>query len=140
VIAMFWVRKRLSLPERRLAGVRRELQLIRSDLRALGRTVRSGGQVPIPEFLRSRDGRNRQTVAEADAEFLPDWFPKPVSSPPRRSERGFVRDERFVDYLASNYQPGAGATEDDSDGSGRGITIALVVVLIVIWVVALRLL
>jgi hypothetical protein len=137
---MFWAR-RLTSPERRLAGVRRELQLVHSDLRALGRTVRSGGQVAIPEALRSREWRNRQTAAAAEAEALPDWFPKPVSKPePRRSDRGFVRDERFVDYLASNYQPGPDSVGEGDDGNGRTITIALVVVLIVVWIVALRLL
>ncbi len=132
---MFWNRKR-TFPEKRLAGIRRETRLVDGDINALTRTVRSGGQIPAPQELRSEEWRRRQ-FAEEEAEMLPDWFPRPGQdgNEPVRADRGFVRDERFVDYLASNFQPAPTerAEEPDAPGHRKWIVVALVVVLLLIY-------
>jgi hypothetical protein len=138
---MFWTlwNRKTTFPERRLAGVRREMDLIGSDIDALTRTVRSGGQVPPPPELASTVWR-RKLDADEQAAVLPDWFPRSDDGEPgaARSERGFVRNEKFVDYLASNFQPAqAGkAEEPDDPADRRWVFIGLVVLVVVLYLLA----
>jgi hypothetical protein len=135
---MFWDRRE-TYPERRLASIRRESRLVDKDIAALSQTVRSGGEVPAPGGLRSEEWRRLQEQ-EAEAEMLPDWFPRsgPAGNEPVRSERGFVRDERFVDYLASNFQPSPTERVEDRETPDyrRWILVGLVVALTLLYCLA----
>lgn len=135
---MFWNRKE-TYPERRLSDIRREMRLVDGDIESLSRTVRSGGQVAPPRGLRSEEWRRKQ-AAEAEAEMLPEWFPRPDqdNAEPVRSERGFVRNEKFVDYLASNLQPApAEQTEEpDTPTDRRWILIGLAIALLILYCLA----
>jgi hypothetical protein len=138
---MFWSfwNRRTTFPERRLAGVSREMDLIGSDISALTRTVRSGGQIPPPPELASTVWRRRQEAAE-EAAVLPEWFPRPEDreTEPARAERGFVRNEKFVDYLASNFQPAQSGKVDEPDEpvDRRWVFIGLVVLIVVLYLLA----
>lgn len=135
---MFWKRKETFI-ERRLTSVRREMRLVDGDMDALARTVRSGGRVPVPNGLRSEEWRRRQ-AEEAESEMLPEWFPRPDQggNEPVRSDRGFVRDERFVDYLASNFHPAPKDREDERDRpvDRRWILVGLVAILVLLYSLA----
>jgi hypothetical protein len=131
---MFW-KRRSTFPEKRLVSDRRELHLVDGDIDALTRTVRSGGQVPPPAGLRSEEWRRRQEDAE-EAELLPDWFPRADrdGEAPVRSERGFVRDERFVDYMASSFQtaPQERVDEHDAPGDRKWILVGLAAIVLLL--------
>jgi hypothetical protein len=137
-MAMFWKRKE-TLLEKRLANISREMILVDADIDALSRTVRSGGRIPAPRGLRSEEWRRRQ-IAEAEAEMLPEWFPRSedVCDETGRSERGLVRDERLVSYLASNFQtaPPQRAEESDAPADRRWVLVGMIVVLLLLYCLA----
>lgn len=138
---MFWKswNRRETFPERRLACIRREMGLIGADMEALSRTVRSGGQVPAPRGLLSEDWRRRQE-AEEQLAMLPEWFPRPAGDDDisARSERGFVRNEKFVDYLASNFQPSqkGKAEEPDEHSDRRWVFVGVAIAIVILYILA----
>lgn len=117
------------------------MKLVGADIAALSKTVRSGGQIPAPKGLRSEEWRRRQ-AEEEEAALLPDWFPRTRgdSATPSTSEHGFVRDERFVDYLASNFQPvqEEKMNEPDEPGDRRWILFGLVAAVVLLYCLARR--